>query len=192
MAFGWMAGVMSGAAPEISASGSPRTVAPICAASARGVGWGVDEASGAGGAGIIFVAIGSCGVAAPALICSSIAEKSAPSPSMPGIAFPAPVGRQAVTSVDRGILAIIKRLPTRRTGYGAAEIAGAIPSAPSARGLPFASAFRRFPARDWQACARLPSAPRVCARHKSHYPGAPRPDRADRQIHDETPALRRT
>src|SRR3546814_8340490 len=76
---------------------------------------------------------------------------------MPGIAFPAPVGRQAVTSVDRGILAIIKRLPTRRTGYGAAEIAGAIPSAPSARGLPFASAFRRFPDRDWQACARLPS-----------------------------------
>src|SRR3546814_1195337 len=73
------------------------------------------------------------------------------------ISFPAPVGRQAVTSVDRGILAIIKRLPTRRTGYGAAEIAGAIPSAPSARGLPFASAFRRFPDRDWQACARLPS-----------------------------------
>src|SRR3546814_5743683 len=99
----------------------------------------------------LFVAIGSCGVAAPALICSSIAEKSAPSPSMPGIAFPAPVGRQAVTSEDRGILAIIKRLPTRRTGYGAAEIAGAIPSAPSARGLPFASAFRRFPDRDWRS-----------------------------------------
>src|SRR3546814_8723278 len=109
MAFGWMAGVMSVAAPEISASGSPRTVAPICAASTPGIVCAVDDALAAAGAGIRFVAIGSCGVAAPALICSSIAEKSAPSPSMPGIAFPAPVGRQAVTSVDRGILAIIKR-----------------------------------------------------------------------------------
>src|SRR3546814_13264376 len=105
---------------------------------------------------------------------------------MPGIAFPAPVGRQAVTSVDRGILAIIKRLPTRRTGYGAAEIAGAIPSAPSARGLPFASAFRRFPDRAWQASARLPSAPHLCALHKSHHPVPARHASADRPIRDET------
>src|SRR3546814_8499730 len=34
--------------------------------------------------------------------------------------------------------------------------------------------------------------PRVCARHKSHHPGAARPARADRPIRDETPALRRT